>query len=291
MKKIISLLLALTLLLGLTGCIAPAQNVPTTEDVQVTTLPDSTLPDSTLPQPTENDLPEQTDPPIDPATKKQVPYLIGKDLDTALKILKTHGFADPKVVKVNSTDPEGVVVDQSRYYGEMVAISSVLTIKVSNGVPPTTQPPREDDTQPPRQEDDTQPDTQPQTDPATEPATQPPTQSTIVNGLDKNGSYTSAKDVALYIRTFGKLPPNFITKSQARSMYGTTSGLNKYGKCIGGDRFYNNEGLLPNGYTYYECDIDTLYSSKRGAKRLVYTKSGIIYYTDDHYESFTKLYG
>lgn len=53
----------------------------------------------------------------------------------------------------------------------------------------------------------------------------------------------------------------------------------------------NREGLLPQGHTYYECDIDTLGASSRGAKRIVYSSDGLIYYTSDHYASFTLLYG
>ena len=63
--------------------------------------------------------------------------------------------------------------------------------------------------------------------------------------------------------------------------------------CIGGSSFGNFEGLLPeaDGRSYQECDIDTLGADSRGAKRLVYSNDGLIYYTDDHYESFTLLYG
>ncbi len=135
-------------------------------------------------------------------------------------------------------------------------------------VPPTTQP---EPTEPPT--------TQPEPDP--EPL------------LDPDGSYTTKDDVALYLHLYGCLPKNFITKSEAKT-YGWKSGsLEKYapGKCLGGDRFYNKEGLLPDGHTYYECDIDTLGSYKsRGAKRIVYSDDGLIYYTDDHYASFTLLY-
>ena len=65
------------------------------------------------------------------------------------------------------------------------------------------------------------------------------------------------------------------------------------GKCIGGDFFGNYEGLLPkaNGRSYTECDIDTLGKDSRGAKRIVFSNDGLIYYTDDHYESFELLYG
>lgn len=134
-------------------------------------------------------------------------------------------------------------------------------------------------TDPPQQEEESLP---PQTDP---PETQPQPY------LDPNGSYTSKNDVALYIYLYHRLPYNFVTKNQAEDLYGWSGGsLSRYGKCIGGDRFYNNEGKLPGGYTYYECDIDTLYSGSRGAKRLVFTYSGIVYYTSDHYRTFTRLY-
>ena len=45
------------------------------------------------------------------------------------------------------------------------------------------------------------------------------------------------------------------------------------------------------GRSYYECDIGTIGESSRGAKRLVYSDDGLIYYTEDHYETFTLLYG
>jgi len=113
--------------------------------------------------------------------------------------------------------------------------------------------------------------------------------------LDERGSYTSREDVALYLRTYGRLPDNFITKAQARDLGWPGGDLRPYApeKAIGGDRFGNFEGLLPNkkGRTYYECDIDTMGKSSRGAKRLVYSNDGLIYYTDDHYESFIRLYG
>ena len=113
--------------------------------------------------------------------------------------------------------------------------------------------------------------------------------------LDPDGSYTTKEDVALYIHLYGQLPSNFITKSQARKLGWESGGLEKYapGKCIGGDRFGNYEGLLPeaSGRSYKECDIDTLGASSRGAKRIVFSNDGLIYYTDDHYESFTLLYG
>lgn len=101
--------------------------------------------------------------------------------------------------------------------------------------------------------------------------------------IDEDGIYESKEDVALYIHTYGKLPKNYVTKSQYNKS-------DRY-QCVGGDRFMNREGRLPNGEIYYECDIDTYGITSRGAKRLVWTKSGIVYYTGDHYETFTQLYG
>jgi len=106
-------------------------------------------------------------------------------------------------------------------------------------------------------------------------------------------SYTSKDDVSLYIHTYGCLPDNFMTKSDARKLGWEGGGLEDYapGMCIGGDRFGNYEGLLPEDRDYRECDIDTLGKSSRGSKRLVFSDDGLIYYTEDHYESFELLYG
>ncbi len=113
--------------------------------------------------------------------------------------------------------------------------------------------------------------------------------------LDEGGTFTSKDDVALYIQTYNHLPDNFITKKEAQELGWPGGDLSEYapGKCIGGDRFGNYEGLLPkkNGRTYYECDIDTLGAKTRGAKRIIYSNDGLIYYTEDHYESFELLYG
>lgn len=108
--------------------------------------------------------------------------------------------------------------------------------------------------------------------------------------LDPNGYYNTRDEVALYIHIYGCLPDNYITKSQAKSLYGSTKNIPS-NMNIGGDRFYNKEGLLPSGHTYYECDIGTTGGRNRGAKRIVFSTDGLIYYTDDHYESFTLLYG
>ena len=127
--------------------------------------------------------------------------------------------------------------------------------------------------------------------PETEAQPQAPPESEAA--IDASGSYTNKEDVALYIHTYGCLPDNFITKDEARALGWEGGGLEPYapGMCIGGDRFGNYEGLLPEDRKYTECDIDTLGRSSRGAKRLVFSEDGLIYYTDDHYESFELLYG
>lgn len=113
--------------------------------------------------------------------------------------------------------------------------------------------------------------------------------------LSEEGIYTSKNDVALYIYTYHHLPDNFITKKQAQKLGWSGGGLDRYadGKCIGGDRFGNYEGALPKrkGRIYYECDIDTLHKSSRGAKRIVYSNDWLIYYTENHYDTFELLYG
>ena len=116
-----------------------------------------------------------------------------------------------------------------------------------------------------------------------------------VPAIDEFGVYTTKDDVALYLYTYGKLPGNFMTKNEARKLGWEGGGLDSFadGMCIGGDKFGNYEGILPNapGRTWKECDIDTLHEKSRGAKRIVFSSDGLIYYTEDHYESFELLYG
>ena len=112
--------------------------------------------------------------------------------------------------------------------------------------------------------------------------------------LDEDGSYTTKEDVALYIHTYGHLPPNFMTKKEAEAAGWSGGALDRVvpGMCIGGDRFGNYEGLLPKakGRQWTECDINTLGAKSRGPERIVFSNDGLIYYTPDHYESFELLY-
>ena len=109
--------------------------------------------------------------------------------------------------------------------------------------------------------------------------------------IDEDGEYTAPEDVADYLHAYGHLPGNFITKKEAQALGWPGGDLWKYapGKSIGGDYFGNYEGLLPKEAGYHECDVNYAGGS-RGAERVIYGDDGSVYYTDDHYASFTQLY-
>lgn len=113
--------------------------------------------------------------------------------------------------------------------------------------------------------------------------------------VTEDGTYTEKEEVALYIHLYEHLPDNYITKKEARSLGWESSEGNLWdvapGKSIGGDYFGNYEGLLPEeeGRDYFECDID-YEGGYRNGKRIIYSDDGLIFYTEDHYESFEQLY-
>ena len=112
--------------------------------------------------------------------------------------------------------------------------------------------------------------------------------------LDPDGWYSSKEEVSLYIYTYGELPDNYLTKDEAVELGWDSSKGNLWdvadGMSIGGDKFGNREGLLPKekGRVYYECDID-YEGGYRNGKRIVFSNDGLIYYTEDHYESFEEI--
>ena len=106
---------------------------------------------------------------------------------------------------------------------------------------------------------------------------------------------TDPQQIVDYLEYFGELPENFITKNEARKL-GWDSRCNYVGevapgKSIGGDRFGNYEGQLPEkkGRIWYECDANYR-GRKRGAERVLYSSDGLYYYTDDHYQTFTEMF-
>ena len=112
---------------------------------------------------------------------------------------------------------------------------------------------------------------------------------------EAQGPIIEPQAIADYIFQHGKLPDNFITKKEAQAL-GWDSSRNYVsdvapGKSIGGDRFGNYEGLLPSkkGRTWYEADCYYT-TGKRNAYRILYSSDGLVYYTDDHYASFTQMF-
>ena len=110
--------------------------------------------------------------------------------------------------------------------------------------------------------------------------------------IKENGVYTTPATVAAYIDRYNKLPSNYITKKEAASLGWDSSEGNlddiAKGKSIGGDSFGNREGRLPKG-KYRECDVN-YEGGYRGAERIIYSADGDVYYTNDHYKTFKKLY-
>ena len=152
--------------------------------------------------------------------------------------------------------------------------------------PPETRSPEEEE--PPAETEDLPTATE---EPSAPPDDQPPALT-----VSEDGWYDSKEEVALYLHLYGHLPDNYVTKEEAQAKGWTGGSVEPYtgeGTALGGSRFGNSEGLLPkaSGRSYTECDIGTVGRNSRGANRLVFSNDGLIYYTEDHYESFELLYG
>jgi len=89
-----------------------------------------------------------------------------------------------------------------------------------------------------------------------------------------------------------KLPSKFVTKHEAR-LRGWKPGEDLWsidrlrGSSIGGDRFRNLEGRLPNTQ-WREADLDYK-GGRRGGKRLVFSPDGRRFVTVDHYRTFVEI--
>jgi guanyl-specific ribonuclease Sa len=112
--------------------------------------------------------------------------------------------------------------------------------------------------------------------------------------VERSGWYSTKEQVAVYLATYGELPENYLTKREARSLGWNGNGKTLWyyadGCSIGGDHYGNYEGNVPEafGREWTECDID-FDGKKRGKKRIVFSNDGLIYYTEDHYESFEEI--
>ena len=111
---------------------------------------------------------------------------------------------------------------------------------------------------------------------------------------EETGPIIEPQRIADYLFVYGELPENFITKEEARSL-GWNSRYNYVsdvapGMSIGGDYFGNYEGKLPRvkGRKYYECDC-WYTEGPRNEYRIIYSDDGHVWYTDDHYSTFTEM--
>ncbi len=132
--------------------------------------------------------------------------------------------------------------------------------------------------------------------------------------LDKDEHYTALSDVALYIRTFGKLPPNYFIRYEGdQNLYRNTYGYlpdfyedheyfgdlvglrEAYGQdaYFGYWHFSNHAGQLPSHTMFYIADINIGGAGwSRGNDRIVFSPGEkIVYYTPDHFNTYEILYG
>ena len=113
--------------------------------------------------------------------------------------------------------------------------------------------------------------------------------------INENSYYTTKEEVALYLVTYKKLPSNYMTKNNYNNMTNSGTDLPAGSSTrIGGDRYYNSDGDLPDfGGAWSECDVNASgpTPSQRGSKRIVFTWNFRMFYTDDHYSHWQEYLG
>ncbi|MBW7981665.1 ribonuclease domain-containing protein [Enterobacillus tribolii] len=105
---------------------------------------------------------------------------------------------------------------------------------------------------------------------------------------------TRQDKVVSYVQQHQRLPDYYITKKQARSAGWDARSGNLCdvlpGRAIGGDRFANREGRLPDKAKRVWREADINYRcGRRDADRLLYSSDGLIYVTKDHYRNFIRV--
>ncbi|MEN5015436.1 ribonuclease domain-containing protein [Erwinia sp. Eh17-17] len=121
-----------------------------------------------------------------------------------------------------------------------------------------------------------------------------PSVSTRQSSGDDISQLTQQQRVADYLRQHQQLPGYYIRKGEARSQGWDPSKGNLCqvlpGRAIGGDRFSNREGGLPekNGRRWFEADVN-YQCGRRGTDRMLYSSDGLIYVTRDHYRHFDQV--
>jgi len=176
----------------------------------------------------------------------------------------------------------GIIPLDNDVQGNDLAITSAITVDDEKSEVKATEAPTEKATAKPTKAPTEKPTAKPTEKPTEEPTEEPA------------GPITDPQGIADYIFEHGELPDNFITKKEAQAL-GWDSSENYVGdvapgKSIGGDRFGNYEGLLPkkSGRQYFEADC-YYEGKKRNGHRIVYSNDGLVFYTSDHYESFTEM--
>ena len=97
-----------------------------------------------------------------------------------------------------------------------------------------------------------------------------------------------------FVATYGKLPNNYLGKKNAQKMgwepqLGNLSEVLP-GILIGGDRYKNRDGRLPEapGRVWFEADFDYT-GGYRNDCRVLYSNDGLIFVTYDHYLTFYEI--
>ena len=98
----------------------------------------------------------------------------------------------------------------------------------------------------------------------------------------------------VYLLKYRKLPDYYINKIQARkagwrNMKGNLSEVLP-NMMIGGDRFNNRDGKLPqkSGRIWYESDIN-YDDGYRNHQRILYSNDGLIFVSYDHYQTYYEI--
>ena len=94
----------------------------------------------------------------------------------------------------------------------------------------------------------------------------------------------------VWLKLFGKLPNYYITKEEAREIYGWNPRRNTMAgkatdKMIGNEPYRNENHRLPEkeGRIWYECDVDYQSGTRTtNPKRLFYSNDGLMFYSTDH---------
>lgn len=127
----------------------------------------------------------------------------------------------------------------------------------------------------------------------------PDKQQQTQNGVSGAGSsdisvLTQQRRVASYLQQHRQLPDYYLPKAEARRQGWDAARGNLCsalpGRAIGGDRFSNREGSLPQltGRRWFEADVNYR-CGRRGTDRMLYSSDGLIYVTHDHYRHFEQV--